>query len=281
MSGIVPGAACLPMGSDGADGGAAQPPDTLCRFANDQNWCNCVPDATDGTLGTWSCEPFTNVMAVIAVFDRLLDTSPLDPGDAAGLMDVVTVDSTPPTTVLSDYSASGARDGLIFNLFGPAFFGNFRVNGPSLFTAPQPEFPSGATVTVNLDANKVRAKDGTTPFKGDGLLQAGTLVFTMAPFAATIVEPAAPTMDMPMPSIAATVAFTNFTDPSGHITVTANGTPVPVTIESADGGATFSVTPTSGAWPSGATIVVTVDAATTNLIGQPVAAAASKTFTAL
>ena len=35
-----------------------------------------------------------------------------------------------------------------------------------------------------------------------------------------------------------------------------------------------------GAWPAGATIVVTVDATTTNLLGQTIAAAATVTFTA-
>jgi len=297
MSGIASGAACLPMGGGAGDGGTALPADSLCRNATAQNWCSCVPDADDGAMGVWSCEPFTNVMAVIAVFDRLLDTSPLDPGDAAGLSDVVTADATPATDLLSDYSATGARDGFIFNLFGPAFFGNFRGNGPSLFSAPQPEFPSGATVTINLDAQKVRAKDGTTPFNGEGLLAAGQLVFTMAPFAASVSAPPAPTMEMPEPPIAATVAFTNFADAAGcfsddddmtvdapctmaaHITATAAGAPIMVNVASADG-TTYSVTPKGAdAWPAG-TIVVTVDATATNLIGQTVAAAAAATFTA-
>ena len=34
-----------------------------------------------------------------------------------------------------------------------------------------------------------------------------------------------------------------------------------------------------GWWPAGATVVITVDAATTNLLGQPIDAAASGTFT--
>ena len=41
-------------------------------------------DAMDPNVGTWNCDPFANVTAVIAVFDRLLDTAPFDPGDAAG-----------------------------------------------------------------------------------------------------------------------------------------------------------------------------------------------------
>jgi len=281
MNLIASGAACLPMGSEGGDGGVMVPADALCRDGVNNLWCNCVPDAADGTMGAWSCAPFTNVMAVIAVFDRLLDGTQLDPGDAAGLTDVVMATAgTPTVDMLTDYSSTGAPDGLIFNLFGPAFFGNFRANGPSLYSTPQPIFPSDATISVSLDANKVRAKDGTTPFQGAGLLQSGTLIFTMAPYAATVTAPDAPTMDMPDPPISATVSFTNFTDPAGHITATANGAPVQVDFESMDGGATFSVTPHSGSWPAGATIVVTVDATTENLGGQAIAAAASTTFTA-
>ena len=125
------------------------------------------------------------------MFDRLLDTTPLDPGDASGVTDVVTTEGgagAPVITLLTDYSSTGAADGLVFNLFGP-FFGNFRANGPSLFSAPQPEFPSGTTVTVSLQADKVRAKDGTTPFTGNGLLQGGQLVFTMAAFSAVVNAP--------------------------------------------------------------------------------------------
>ena len=286
-AGIVGTEACLPMGGDG-----------LCRQASAMNWCNCFPDAADdtGLTGAWDCAPFANVTAVIAVFDRLLDTAPLDPGDTAGVTDVVTTEGgagAPVIMLVTDYSATGAADGLIFNLFGP-FFGNFRGNGPSLFSIPDPEFPSGTTITVSLQANKVRAKDGTTPFTGNGLLQGGQLVFTMAPFSATVSAPADATMD---PTFS--IAFTNFADTAGcgpptadtmdvdpplcvtaaHITATANGAPVTIEVSSADG-STVSVAPAGGAWPAGATIVVTLDATTTNLLGQPIDMAASDTFTA-
>jgi hypothetical protein len=76
------------------------------------------------------------------------------------------------------------------------------------------------------------------------------------------------------------VAFTNFADPTGHVTATVNGAAAPIVVEAVDGGATFSVTPPAGAaWPPGATVVITVDAATTNLLDQPIAAAATATFT--
>ena len=222
MSGIASGAACLPMGGGAGDGGVGLPADSLCRDATAPNWCTCVADADDGTMGIWSCEPFANVMAVIAVFDRLLDTAPFETGDAAGLTDVVTADTTPATDLLTDYSATGARDGFIFNIFGSGVLRQLPRDGPSLYSAPQPEFPSGATVTISLDAQKVRAKDGTTPFTGDGLLQAGQLVFTMAPFSASVTAPADPAMDpggRPSRSRTSPIRPT----PPGHITATANG----------------------------------------------------------
>jgi hypothetical protein len=281
--------ACNPM---------ADPPDGLCRQAP-MNWCNCLADPADATGETfiWDCSPFTNVTAVIAVFDRLLDTTPFDP---AGVTDVVTTmggAGAPEIMLLTDYSATGAADGLIFNLYSP-FFGNFRANGPSLFSAPQPEFPSGTTVTVSLQADKVRSKDRAHTFTGDGLLQGGTLVFTMAPFSAVVLAPQPETPDGP--ATPAMVAFTNFADPPGcgpptadtmdedpppcavaaHITATVNGTSAVVDVASGDG-STYTVTPMGGgAWPAGATVVITLDAATTNLLAQPIDMAAGVTFTA-
>ena len=82
--------ACLPMGGRGRRTVTRDAARRLCRQASAMNWCNCVPGRDDdtGVTGAWDCTPFTNVTAVIAVFDRLLDTAPLDPGDAGGVTDV-------------------------------------------------------------------------------------------------------------------------------------------------------------------------------------------------
>jgi len=286
-TGIVSGDACFPSGrmADAADGGtldADAPPDGLCRLASatTNNWCTCVADGMDPNVGTWNCDPFANVTAVIAVFDRLLDTAPFEPGTAptAGVMTTSATGGAPVVDILADYSATGDQNGLVFNLFGPAYFGNFRGDGPSLFGVPQPEFPSGATVMVSLQADKVHAKDGKTPYAGSGQLLGGTLIFTMAPFAAVLMPPDAMAMD----PTAATIAFTNMAaNPKDHVTATANGAPIAVEVAGDDGGSSYPVTPAAGgAWPAGATIVITVDATTTNLLGQTIAAAATVTFTA-
>jgi hypothetical protein len=284
-SGVDTGSACLPMGmpADVADGGtndADIPADTLCRQTAASNWCQCQPQP----YATWNCAPFASVMAVIAVFDRLLDTAPLDPGDAAGLTDLMMTSAGvgPAVDLVTDYSSTGQADGLVFNLYSP-FFGNFRADGPSLFAAPQPAFPAGTTVTVMLNPDKVRAKDGKTSFTGSGPLMGGTLVFTTAPFTALFTPPATPTDDNPTPPIDAFVTFTNLVDPAvaaTWITATSNGAPLDVTVVNASG-TSFSVTPTSGAWVSGATIVVNVSATAKDLLDEPIGAVMPGMFTAL
>jgi len=262
-TGVATGAACDPAG------------DGLCRLAADNNWCTCVADSMDATMGAWNCDPFANVTAVIAVFDRLLDTAPFEPGDApvTGVMTTSATGGSPAVPIGADYSSTGDATGLIFNLFGPAFFGNFRADGPSLFGVADPEFPSGAVVMVSLQADKVHAKDGKTPYTGSGQLLGGTLVFTMAPFAAALAPPDAMAMD----PTAVTISFTNMApNPMAHVTATANGAPITVVVMG-DAGSTFTVT---GAWPAGATIVVTVDATTPNLLGQTTGTPATVTFTA-
>lgn len=278
-TGVVTGDACFPGGRMAdADGGAA-PPDALCRQVSANNWCTCVAGDMDPNMGTWNCDPFANVTSVIAVFDRLLDTTPFDTatGPVAGVM--TTSGGSPAVDVLSDYSATGNPNGLVFNLFGPAFFGNFRADGPSLLGVPQPEFPSGAVVMVSLQADKVHAKDGTTPYAGMGQLLGGTLIFTMAPFSAALLPPD----PMGMDPNAVTIAFSNMApNPKDHVTATANGAPIVVQVAGDDGSSTFAVTPMGGgAWPAGAAIVVSLDATTKNLLDQTIVAAPPPlTFTA-
>jgi hypothetical protein len=247
--------------------------DGLCRLASANNWCTCVADSTDMTMGAWNCDPFANVTAVIAVFDRLLDTAPFEPGDApiAGAMTTSATGGLPAVDIGADYSATGDQNGLIFNFFGPLFFGNFRADGPSLFGVPDPEFPNASTIMVSLQADKVHAKDGKTPYKGTGQLQGGTLIFTMAPFAAALLAPDAMAMD----PISVTVAFTNMApNPKAHVTAKANGAPIAVDVTGDDGSSTFAVTPMGGgAWPAGAMIEITMDATAQNLLGQMLAAA--------
>jgi hypothetical protein len=244
-----------------SDGGTCDPAaDALCRQLATHTWCSCG--------GTWSCAPLSDVVAVIAVFDRLLDTAPLDPGDAGqtGRTDLATLSTstagTPAVPLLTDYSASGApaQNSLVFSVLQQFFFANNRVGGPTLFVAPQPEFPSGTAVTVMFDKSKLLAKDGKTVITGMGFLQDPTLVFATAPFAANISAPPPPppppvdagdagdagvdaqdagtdatdasadaAPPPPAPSAIdkpVAVVFTNFIDPStiaAHVTVTANG----------------------------------------------------------
>jgi len=81
------------------------------------------------------------------------------------------------------------------------------------------------------------------------------------------------------------VTFSNFVDPTtapSHITATVNGVAAPINAASGDGGANFLVTPMAGmgVWPTGATVVISVDATVKNLLDQPIGAVAPFTFTA-
>jgi hypothetical protein len=258
--------------------------DSLCGQPVDSNWCTCVADMTTGA-GTWNCDPFADVTAVIAVFDRLLDTAPIDPGTDPGRKDLLTSTTTPAFDLVTDYSSTGDPNGLVFNLFGPAFFGNFRGDGPSLFAQPQPEFPSDAVVTVTIDGTKVRAKDGKTPFMGTMTLQSGTLTFKTQPF--TIMNVAGPDA-MAMDPTAATVIFTNFVNPADITPLiaaaTMGGTAIPIAVAHVDGtdmsASTFAVTPVGGTWPAAATVVISVGAGAKNLLGQTITPPLSGMFTA-
>ena len=280
---LATGDACHPSGlmADVADGGtndANLPADSLCRLATAMHWCTCNADMMDPNTGTWDCDPFSNVLAVVAVFDRLLDTAPLDPGDKPGRDDLMTATANAaPLPMVTHYSATGDKNGLIFNkTYGPMYFGNFWADGPSLFGAPDPAFPSSATVTITLTADNVRAKDGHTLFTGTGTLLGGNLIFSTAPFTAVLLPPDPKAGD----TNAVILAFTNVTDPTGHITVTVNGVAFTPDVNPLDG-STYAIEPPMGAaWPTGATVVVTLDGTTKNLADQMIPAPVTQTFTA-
>ncbi len=278
--GPTPAVTITPETSDCVSGiasaGACDPSmDGLCRDTAMAGWCSCVADAMDMSMGAWDCAPFP-VIAVIAVFDRLLDTAPFEAAYPDGSVEVVTGSAgagSPQFDLVTDYASTGTPMG-VTPLLGFYYNGNFRNNGPSLFSMPDPGFPSGVAVDVTLKASLVRAKDGTTPFVGVGLLQGGTVLFTMPAFTASI---AAPDAGNP-----ASVVFTNFVpdDVLTHITVTADNVDITAQVDLAVSGMSVTATPKT-AWPVGATIAITVDATAKNTLGQTIAAAKSDSFTAM
>jgi hypothetical protein len=187
----------------GSDGGvlktqdACSPSDdSICKLTND-SWCRCIADMDDMTKGAWNCDAFEPMSVVIATFDRLLDTNPLDPGDAATSKEgIASIDATPKPAVtlgtLTDYSSTGSTKGAVFNLFGPAFFGNQRSGGPSLQIMGTPALPTSSSVEITLDPDQVRAKDGKTPFTAEGLLANGSIKFKTKALTASLTIPMAP-----------------------------------------------------------------------------------------
>lgn len=309
-------------GTAAATGGMCDPTVPICRQVSAKNWCRCVansppaaptptPSCTDagtpdaGSVadagsadaasdaaaplgGTWNCDPFAPTSVALFVFDWLLDTAPLDPGDAGGLTNIATTTLVPtppqPVTVVGDYAANGSPNEVVFP---PPVLEDFRANGPSLLFAGDPTLPVGTTLSVTLDPNKVRAKDGKTAFTGTGFFAAGSLTYSTAAFTASIATP--PTTPLPADAgtcavppttvtpdkTPVTITFNNLVDPTAigtHVTITANTVagPIAFTPTSADG-LTVSLTPTDK-WPASATISITLDATATDLDGDALGA---------
>jgi Bacterial Ig-like domain len=315
-AGVMEGAACSPA----TDKPCQQPSagaGTDAAASNGTNWCRCrdlsaCPEfAPSPATATWNCGRFGTQTPVIAVFDRLLDTTPFGPGDAAFISNVATV-SPGAETVDAIYSPNGAPEyddagnykTLIQPIYEHCVFGTYNGDGPSLSMAADPQLPAGATVTIKLNPDKVRAKDGTTPFASSGLLQDGMLTFQTVAFDASVAvpQPAAvdggadaglPTTTVPPDATPATITFTAPVDPAAigaHITATSNGVPLTVSTATADGGMTpgditvvaagpkVTITPTT-TWPASATIVVSVDQTAADLLGDTLPAAVSASFT--
>jgi hypothetical protein len=320
-----------------ATGGMCDPSIAICRLKSANNWCRCVPnppaaapmpspcmdagapdaggvpdasaadasapgasDAAAPLGGTWNCDPFSPDSVALFVFDRLLDTAPLDPGDAGAVTNVgmLTLAPPPPMPVITtaDYTSNGSPNEVVFPLFG-----DFLSDGPSLLFAGQPELPENSAITIVLDGNKVRAKDGKTPFTAPGLFSDGTLTFTTGGFIASLSVPqppalpadagaCTPPLTAALPDMTpATLTFDNPVDPtvvSQHITVTATpvaggGGPVPVafTATSTDG-LNVSIVPAAMAnWPASSVISITVDASTPDLLGETLGAPVMNSFT--
>jgi Big-like domain-containing protein len=305
-------------------------PAPICRSAANNTWCRCnanptpaaapsaqsctdggatdagggdagaAPDAADASAdaadapamlgGTWDCSAFSPTAQPLFVFDRLLDSKPLDPGDAAALTQIASVTVTPPAAmpvaVAANYASNGSPNETLFSLF------TFRADGPSLFFSGDPALPVNSIVRLTLDATKVLAKDGKTPFTATGTLGGGSLAFTTGGFSASIstppteASPADAGACTPPPTVVkpdqtpVTITFTNIVDPSAiaaNVTVSATpvaggaGTPVPFDAASTDG-LNVTLTPHMN-WPASSVITVTLAATAADVLGEQLGAA--------
>jgi Bacterial Ig-like domain len=182
--------------ADAKSGGMCDPSVSICKAAA-AVWCRCAA-GMDPTMGAYDCDPFSPLSVVVATFDRILDTVPLDPGDASFRTDIASITATPappmPIAADADYASQGTASGLVFNAFGP-LFGNLRSSGPSIAVVGSPALETGATIDITLQKMNILAKDGKTPFTGTGFLADGSLSFQTAAFSATIGVPTQPPPD--------------------------------------------------------------------------------------
>lgn len=252
-------------------------------------------DGSAATLtGTWTCS-YAPASVVLYTFDRLLDTTPLDPGDASTLLDLASFNPQPPpakpVVLAGDYASTGAPNLLIF----PGY--TYRANGPSLLFAGVPTFPTGTTITITLDKTKVLAKDGRTPFTATNLLVDGAISFVTQPLSVTVTNPPPPSkaadagadaaapVDVVPDMTAATATFNNIVCPQladgtfdataigTHITVSATpiggGGPTPVEVDfSAADGYDVTITPHKANWPASSMISISVDANAADILGD-------------
>jgi hypothetical protein len=290
-AGAPPPSTCTDAGTTDAAPPGAGTPDAGTDGSSDA----AAADAAATLGGTWNCAPFSPVSAALFVFDRLLDTAPLDPGDASGGVTTAATATTTPVsvTITADYASNGSPNEVIFPLLG-----DFRSDGPSLLFAGQPELPGSSTVSITLKGDQVRAKDGKTPFTGAGFFAAGNLTYTTAAFGATLTTPptTAAAADAgactPPPTTVtpdmtpATLTFNDPVDPAAitpHITIVATpvggGAPTSVAFDATTGdGLNVSITPKAN-WPASSSIAITIDASTPDLVGDTLGTAILGTFT--
>jgi hypothetical protein len=264
--------------------------DTSCHVPSGNNWCRC-----DAMSSMWKCDPFSPISTVDFVFDRVLDSTPLDPGDAGGGISGISTSMFAPAAASTiatsvDYVANGSPKEVIFPLLG-----DLRTDGPNLLVTPSPTLPAavpgGTAVTIGLDKTKVLAKDGKTPFASPAPFADGSFTFMVASFSATFTsQPTPPTDDagtmgteVPPDMTPVVVAFNNLVDQTlipNHITATSvpagstTTTPatVPVSVTTMDG-LSYSIVPNNNNnWPASSTITVTVDATAADLAGDQLGA---------
>lgn len=317
------------LGVDGGiNGGMCDPTVPLCRLSSASNWCRCVanaapaapgPNCVDGGLvdagtpdagapaadaaaplgGTYDCSPFSPNSAALFVFDRLLDSALLAPGDSGALTTVATTTTTPMPAGLSfttDYNSNGSPNEIIFPLLGD----NLN-DGPGLLFAGSPELPGDAVVSITLDPTKVRAKDGVTPFAAGSPVVNGSLAYTTAPFSNSVSsEPTPPALPAdagvctPAPMTVApdmtpvVITFNEAIDPTvleAHVVAKSMGNAagstlvtVPVTATTKDN-MNVTITPVAN-WPADSAISVSFDGTTPNLVGDKLGTnGAAATFT--
>lgn len=236
--------------------------------------------------------------SVLAVFDRLLDPTPLEtvndggvplPNAGVASFQWANLSASAPATYLPH------GDVKVMPILYPPTYGQ----GPSLHINPAMPpgmgLPSGTAVTLALDATKIRSHDKTTPFvPAPGV--STTLTFTTESLAVAFGLPDAemladagvpPAVPVVPADFALPITFNNLIAPesAGLVTVavTQNGAPVAeftAQVEDAETGNGFVVSgPPMGGWPPGADVTVTVAGTITDRFGNALGEAASVSFT--
>ena len=301
-----------------SDGGAVVPPNWCrCREVSGCTEFGPSPLPVPPTWNCGPFAPTTPVIAVFDRLIDTAPFDPNDGGPINNVASLQP--ATPMANLDSVYTPNGSPEfddagnykTLLFPIYQHCVYGTYGTDGPSLMLVADPQLPTGATVTFKLNPTTVRAKDGRTPFASSGALLDGMVTFQTTAFDATLTVPTAPATDagagdagtadgsVPPATVSPdmTAVQIDFTAPVDvtkdyvDIKVVVNGTTeLQIVLTQPDGGIPSNIlaaspTPTSitltpvSNWPANSTITVTVEATTTDLIGEPLPTAKSASFT--
>ncbi|MEP6653100.1 MAG: hypothetical protein ABJA82_07055 [Myxococcales bacterium] len=237
-----------------------------------------------------------------ALFDRILDPTGVEVVDSdggitakEGVADVKWTGGAIESTSL--YIPNGHHK---WTLIPAGFYGMPFAVGPSLTITPLSPLPSGSTVTVTLNPEKVRSHDQLHSFVANGdvpyplTVQTDPLQVTTdepQPVADGVVDAAVPPGQTP--PVAADfvlhVTFNNYTAPitkdAIQTVVTVAGAPVPhslfdvLTAPDPTNPTVWTVSPPNSGWPAGAAVTVTIGTTAMDNFGVALAAPATASFT--
>ncbi len=210
-------------------------------------------------------------------FDRLLDPELIEEivdGKPVGSGEVAKIEAPGEPDAQVTYIPNGdAKHKLLF------------ASGPALVVTPSPTLPSGADIKVSLNKDHVQSRGGSAFVAAAGV--SDQLSFPTEPFAASIVATGATTGQPIEKKTSLSVTFNNLPaeDIIDRVLVQvfdAAGQPLPevqtdVTADAMDP-TRLVIAPSSGSWPAGAKVTVTVDGKASDALGMQMSERTEQSF---
>lgn len=245
----------LVLGSCGDDGDEGAPPELrkLLVLSPDHSQTDLLADPSAAMM------PVSPLSELRVVFDKLLDGRKIEEVGGSQI--------TPRTDVASLRwlgAPTGAPGIMALTTYSPGGFIGFGP-GPWVRIVARPGLPSGATIELNLDREKITDKAGQ-PFAGVDTHQLRT-----APFAAMLNVAMDDKVGQDQ-ELLLTLSNQPGMTFGQNVTVTANGAPVMAEVKPSPASPIeLQVLPGGTAWAGGGTFTVTVGPEATDLFGVKIA----------